>query len=158
MSLDDSNKLTKNVGPTCINHPMFWLKFFTVCVWIKQVVYIRLILIFNGDFAFKQIFIYGKHRQCSVCGRCPVPGDHPSQAAFRWVSTWMGDRRTAACTSKLWAGGRFSETVRLGTDSVKWPTVSAQFPCALVQMRYNIGENGCGHILMGGNSGGKEGR
>ena len=32
-----------------------------------------------------------------------------------------------------------------------------QFPCALVQMRYSIGENGCGHILMGGNSGGKEG-
>ena len=30
-------------------------------------------------------------RQCSVCFRCPVPGDHPSQAAFRWVSTWMGD-------------------------------------------------------------------
>ena len=24
-----------------------------------------------------------------------------------------------------------------------------QFPCALVQMRYSIGENGCGHILMG---------
>ena len=33
-----------------------------------------------------------------------------------------------------------------------------QFPCALVQMRYSIGENGCGHILIGGNSGGKEGR
>ena len=36
-----------------------------------------------------------------------------------------------------------------------------QFPCALVQMRYSIGENGCGHIFMGGergNSGGKEGR
>ena len=34
-----------------------------------------------------------------------------------------------------------------------------QFPCPLVQMRYSIGENGCGHILMGGggNSGGKEG-
>ena len=31
-----------------------------------------------------------------------------------------------------------------------------QFPCALVQMRYSIGENGCGDILMGGNSGGKE--
>ena len=39
-------------------------------------------------------------RQCSVCGGCPVPGDHPSQAAFRWVSTWMGDHRSAACTSK----------------------------------------------------------
>ena len=24
-----------------------------------------------------------------------------------------------------------------------------QFPCALVQMRYSIGENGCGHILTG---------
>ena len=33
-----------------------------------------------------------------------------------------------------------------------------QFARALVQMRYSIGENGCGHILMGGNSGGKEGR
>ena len=32
-----------------------------------------------------------------------------------------------------------------------------QFPCALVLMRYSIGENGCGHILMGDNSGGKEG-
>ena len=31
-----------------------------------------------------------------------------------------------------------------------------QFPSALVQMRHSIGENGCGHILMGGNSGGKE--
>ena len=89
-------------------------------------------------------------------------GDHPSQAAFRWVSTWMGDRRSGAYTSKRWAGGHFSETVRLGTDSVKWPTVSAQvfrsFPVSLVQMRNSIGENGCGHILMGGNSGGKEGK
>ena len=24
-----------------------------------------------------------------------------------------------------------------------------QFPCALMQMRYSIGVNGCGHILMG---------
>ena len=31
-----------------------------------------------------------------------------------------------------------------------------QFPCALVQMWYNIGENGRGHTFMGGNSGGKE--
>ena len=31
-----------------------------------------------------------------------------------------------------------------------------QFPCALVQMRYSIGENGCGHILMGGNSDSQE--
>ena len=31
-----------------------------------------------------------------------------------------------------------------------------QFPCALVQMRYSIGQNGCGHIFMGGNFGGKE--
>ena len=32
-----------------------------------------------------------------------------------------------------------------------------QFPRALVQMRYSIGKNGCGHILMGGYTGGKEG-
>ena len=63
------------------------------------------------------------HRQCSVFGRYPVPGDHPRQAAFRWVSTWMGDRLSAAYTSKRWAGCHFSETVKLG---VKWPTVSAQ--------------------------------
>ena len=25
-----------------------------------------------------------------------------------------------------------------------------QFPCALVQMRYSIGENGCGHIVSWG--------
>ena len=29
------------------------------------------------------------------------------------------------------------------------------FSCALVQMRYSIGENGCGHILKGGTFGGK---
>ena len=29
-------------------------------------------------------------------------------------------------------------------------------PLWLVQMRYSIEENGCGHILMGGTSGGKE--
>ena len=33
-----------------------------------------------------------------------------------------------------------------------------QFPCALMQMRFSIGENGCCHILKGGNSGGKEGK
>ena len=47
-------------------------------------------------------------------------------AGFRWVSTWIGDRRSAACTTKRWEGGHFSETVGLGIDSVKWPTVSAQ--------------------------------
>ena len=46
-----------------------------------------------------------------------MPGNHPSQAAFRWVDC-------------------------IGTG---FP----QFPCALVQMRYSIGENGCGDILMG---------
>ena len=30
-----------------------------------------------------------------------------------------------------------------------------QFSCAFVQMRYSIGENGCGYILKGGISGGK---
>ena len=91
------------------------------------------------------------NRQCSVCGRYPLPSDHPSQAAFRWVSTWIGDRRSAACTSKCWAGGHFSETVRLGTDSVKWPTISAQVFRSFPVPSWN----GCGHILMGGNSGGK---
>ena len=33
-------------------------------------------------------------------------------------------------------------------------TVFPQFPRALVQMRYSIGEYGCGHILKEGNSGG----
>ena len=71
--------------------------------------------IFDCNFGPKLyvIVINNYHRQCSVCGRCPVPGDHPTQAAFRWVSTWMGDRRCAACTSKRWACGHFSETVRL---------------------------------------------
>ena len=32
ISLDNRNELTENVGP--INHPIFWLNFFTV--WIKQ--------------------------------------------------------------------------------------------------------------------------
>ena len=31
-----------------------------------------------------------------------------------------------------------------------------QFSCALVQMRYSIGKNGCGHILKRGTSGGKK--
>ena len=33
-----------------------------------------------------------------------------------------------------------------------------QFPCALMQIRYSMEENSCDHILMGGNSGGKEGK
>ena len=33
-----------------------------------------------------------------------------------------------------------------------------QFPCALVQMRYSIGENGYGQILMGDNSSDKKGK
>ena len=35
-----------------------------------------------------------------VYGRCPIPGGHPSQAAWRWVSTWLGDRRSTARISK----------------------------------------------------------
>ena len=31
-----------------------------------------------------------------------------------------------------------------------------QLSCALVQMRYSIGENDCGHVLKGGTSGGKK--
>ena len=31
-----------------------------------------------------------------------------------------------------------------------------QFPCVLVLMRYNIGENVCGQILKGENFGGKK--
>ena len=58
----------------------------------------------------------------------------------------MGDRRPRPAHQKRWAGGHFSDTVRLGTDSVKMAdcidTGFPQFPCALVQMRYSIGENG----------------
>ena len=35
-----------------------------------------------------------------MCGRCTAPDGHPSQAAWRWISTWMGDRRSAACIAK----------------------------------------------------------
>ena len=46
--------------------------------------------------------------------RCPAPG-RTSQAIWRWVSTWMGDRRSAACISKRWAREViFSETVDWG--------------------------------------------
>ena len=75
-------------------------------------------------------------RQHSVCGRDPALGSHTSQPTRRWVSTWMGDRRSAACISKSWAGGHFFRDCRLETDSVKWPTVSVQVfrsfpvPCA----------------------------
>ena len=65
------------------------------------------------------------HLQRSMCGRCPAPGSHSSQAAWHWVSTWMGDRRSAACISKRWAG-HFFRDCRLGTDLVKWPTISTQ--------------------------------
>ena len=34
----------------------------------------------------------------------------------------------------------------IGTGYPQYP----KFPCALVQIRYSLGENGCGHILMGG--------
>ena len=93
------------------------------------------------------------YRQRSVCGRCPVPGDHPSQAAWRWVSTWMGDCRSAACTSKTLSGRSFFQNCRLRTDSVKWPTVSAQvlhsFSVPSCKCGSALGENSCGHILKG---------
>ena len=51
----------------------------------------------------------------------------------------------------------FQRLLRLGTDSVLANCIGTglpQFSCALVQMRYSIGENGCGYILMGGGVGG----
>ena len=40
-----------------------------------------------------------------------MPGDHPNQAAMRWVSTWMGDRQSSTCTSETLSGGYFSGIV-----------------------------------------------
>ena len=59
--------------------------------------------------------------RCVVGGRCQAI-TQVKQLFAGSVLGWM----VAACTSKHWAGGHFSETVRLGTDSVKWPTVSIQ--------------------------------
>ena len=71
-----------------------------------------------------------------MCGRCSAPDGHLSQPPWRWVSTWMGDRRSAVYTfryvyiSKRWAGGQFFRDCRLGTVSVIWSAVSAQVFCS----------------------------
>ena len=89
-----------------------------------------------------------------MCDRCPVPGGHTSQAAWHWVSTWMVDRRSAYRNAEREV--IFSETVDWGQTCIG--TGFPQFSCALVQMRYSIRENSCGHILKGGTSGGKSER
>ena len=40
--------------------------------------------------------------------------------ASRWVCTWMGDRRCAACSSETLNGRSFFKNCRLKADTVKW--------------------------------------
>ena len=70
---------------------------------------------------------------------------------------WMGERRSAACTSKTQVlfTVDWIQTLLKIVDCISI-TGFPQFSCALVQMRYTIGENGCGHILKGETLAGKK--
>ena len=57
---------------------------------------------------FFEILYCDWKRQSSVCRRCQVPRDHLCQEASRWVSTWIGDRRSVTRTSKLCVGVIFT--------------------------------------------------
>ena len=70
----------------------------------------------------KELYNFRNYRQRSVCGKCPVPGDQPKSNSLA-LSQYLD--RSAACISKRWAGGHFSETVDWG-QTVKWPTAWAQ--------------------------------
>ena len=84
--------------------------------------------------------------------RCPVRGDHPSQAAWRWVSTRMGDRRSVACRSKRWARRNFFSDCRLGQ------TLRHRFSAVSLCLHANAIQHDreCLHILKEGISGRKE--
>ena len=84
-----------------------------------------------------------------MCNRCTNPWDYPTQAASCWVNTWIGDRRSVACTSKRWAG-HFSGTVGRPTllnRRLFSYSFSAVFPCHCANAMYSIGEDS--NILAG---------
>ena len=106
-------------------------------------------------YIYKNIYIYIfiTYPQFSVyTSRCPVRGDHPSQAAWRWVSTRMGDRRSVACRSKRWARRNFFSDCRLGQ------TLRHRFSAVSLCLHANAIQHDreCLHILKEGISGRKE--
>ena len=80
-------------------------------------------------------------------GRCPVPGNHPSQSttASRWVSTWIGDCRFVDFKNVGLLNGPLYR--------LRFSTVSL---CPLAIAIDDMGKNDCVHILKGGTSGEKE--
>ena len=114
-------------------------------------IYMRNLKLFGVEIYFDEIGIYAEYiflnnRQRSMCGRCPAPQSRKSPA-WRWVSTWMSGR---SFFQRLQTGYKLCEMADcIGTGFL-------QFSCILVQMRYSIGEHGCGHIFKGGTLAGRQ--
>ena len=84
--------------------------YFRNCMYIFNVFLVARSL--GNHFARIFFFLNRKKPDSLRCvGKCPVPDDHPSQAASRWVNTWIGDSRSVSCTSKRCVGGHFSKNI-----------------------------------------------